>query len=264
VTLSFVQRARRERARRASVRNVVYQTAKANAIAGREEAVIDGMRRSSGRVLSTVAAHVNVAAPRVLEVGSGAHGLIFYFDSAGLRVGIDPAAVEYSTLFPLWQRRAITAAAAGEALPLRTASFDVVLCDNVIDHALHPRAIVSELVRVLRPGGVLYFTVNVHHPIYTIASLLHGAWNALGVRFEIGPFADHTLHLTPRRAKRWIHSVALRVLAESVAPGEARAKARRSPVRHPGDYVKRLFFKNAVYEVVAVRDESAHGASPGL
>lgn len=47
---------------------------------------------------------------RVLEVGSGAHGLIFFFD-AGERVGVDPLADEYRTLFSAWQGRAKTLAA---------------------------------------------------------------------------------------------------------------------------------------------------------
>ena len=34
---------------------------------------------------------------------------------------------------------------------------------------------------------------------------------------------------------------------------EARARARKQPARHVGDRLKRVFFKNALYEVVAQR-----------
>src|SRR5262249_60815876 len=89
----------------------------------------------------------------------------------------------------------------GESPPFDDASFDVVLSDNVVDHARSPARIVAELVRVLAPGGILYFTVHVHHPLYGHVSRVHGAWRALGIPFEIGPFADHTVHLSIRGAR---------------------------------------------------------------
>jgi hypothetical protein len=58
--------------------------------------------------------------------GSGAHGLVFFF-GAMRGVGVDPLAADYATLFPAWQPRARTVAAAGERLPFGDASFEVVL-----------------------------------------------------------------------------------------------------------------------------------------
>lgn len=198
---------------------------------------------------------------RVLEVGSGAHGLIFFFD-APTAIGCDPLAVEYATLFPAWQQRARTLAACGEALPFGDASFDVVLCDNVVDHAEDPRAIVCEMTRVLRPGGLLYFTVNVHHPLYDVASRLHAAWNALGLHLEIAPFADHLTHLTPARARRLFDRLPLQSLFERCDIGEARAAARQARPRHPGDRLKRICYKNAQFVVIARRDDGSRTAPP--
>src|SRR5207253_937725 len=109
---------------------------------------------------------------RVLEVGSGAHGLVFYFGpSAWTRgVGVDPLACDYAALFPAWQRRAQTIAAAGERLPFADSTFDVVLCDNVVDHAESPSVIVRETARVVAHGGLVYFTVNFHHAVYSAAA----------------------------------------------------------------------------------------------
>ena len=188
---------------------------------------------------------------RVLEVGSGAHGLIFFFDAAE-RVGIDPLADHYRTLFPAWQGRARTIAADGERLPFPDGSFNVVLCDNVVDHAEDPRAIIVEMARVLAPGGLLYFTVNVHHPFYHLAGSAHAAWHTLGLRFEITPFADHTVHLTPAAARALFAGLPLRFLAESDNVEETRRQ--RVNARHPGDQLKRLFYKNAQWEVIAVRE----------
>ena len=40
-------------------------------------------------------------------------------------------------------------------LPFADADFDAVLCIEALEHAVHTRAAVSELVRVLAPGGTL-------------------------------------------------------------------------------------------------------------
>ena len=189
---------------------------------------------------------------RVLEIGSGAHGLIFNFGSQRA-VGIDPLAHHYAFLFPHWQRSVPTVAAFGEALPFADASFDVVLCDNVVDHAESPAGIVSEIARVLAPDGVLYFTVNVHHPVYRVASGLHAAWHRAGIDFDIGPFADHTVHLTLARARELFADQPLEFLKETSDRKVLKSRALRTPVRRYRDYMKRVFFKNARYEVIAVR-----------
>lgn len=241
------------RAQRALDRQLKYQEEKARRIRGREADVISSMKHASARVRG-VLQQVQPISPdaRVLEVGSGAHGLIFFFGGER-NVGVDPLAHNYSTLFPAWQRKAATVSGFGESLPFADNSFDIVLCDNVVDHAESPARIVSEIMRVLAPSGLLYFTVNVHHPIYAVASGFHGGWQRLGVKFEIGPFADHTVHLTLRRARELFANQPLRVLNETNSVTATRARARQMAPRHLGDRLKRVFFKNALYEVVAVR-----------
>lgn len=241
------------RARRALERQLAYQRAKSARAAGREGEYVEAMRARSAHVRAKLEAVRPVGADaRVLEVGSGAHGLVFYF-GARHAVGVDPLACDYAALFPAWQRRARTVAAAGERLPFADSSFDFALCDNVVDHAEGPAEIVRELARVLAPGGLLYFTVNFHHAVYHAAARLHAAWNAAGLRYEIGPFADHTVHLTLAGARGLFNGLPLRVLKEHHDEREAKALARRRPPRHAGDRLKRLFFKNALYEVIAER-----------
>ena len=244
---------RRKLARRALERQLEYQQKKSQHLKGREEEVIAAMQLSSRRVRELLETFQTISDDaRVIEVGSGAHGLIFHF-GARHGVGVDPLAVSYSHLFPRWQNSAATIAAAGEHLPFSDASFDVVLCDNVVDHAESPAGIVGELVRILKPGGLLYFTVNVHHPVYAVAAGVHSGWRTLGVPFEIGPFADHTTHLTLPAASRLFQQLPLEILSEKSNIEEARARARNKPPRHVGDRLKRLFFKNALFEVVGKR-----------
>ena len=133
-------------------------------------------------------------------------------------------------------------AACGEQLPFADKSFDVVLCDNVVDHAKCPARILSEIARVLAPGGLLYFTVNVHHVVYFIAARLHAAWNAAGLQVEIGPFADHTVHLTLEGARRLFEGLPPRIVKERANIAEAKALARSCPPRHGGDRLKNSIF----------------------
>jgi ubiquinone/menaquinone biosynthesis C-methylase UbiE len=243
----------RRRAQRALTRQLVYQEKKAAKVRGHEPDIVLGMKRSSSRVRARIERHhaINPDA-RVLEVGSGAHGLIFFFE-ADHKIGVDPLAQSYVNLFPKWQREAATVAAAGESLPFTDNSFDIVLCDNVVDHAESPSRIVAEIARVLKPSGLLYFTVNIHHPIYSLASHLHALWNALGIRYEVGPFADHTVHLTLSKAKRLFGNLPLRMLQETSNVNESKSIAKERAPRHAGDRLKRIFFKNALYEVVALK-----------
>lgn len=242
------------RAQRALERQLDYQRQKAQKIRGQEPQLISAMKQAS----ANACAQLQEVRPigddaRVLEVGSGAHGLIFYFGTRKA-IGVDPLAHHYAALFPAWQRNGVTISAFGEALPFAGGSFDVVLCDNVVDHAESPARIVAEIVRVLSPNGVLYFTVNVHHAIYSVASEFHGAWQRLGVPFEIGPFADHTVHLTIARARDLFAGQPLRMVRETTDLELAKARARHTAPRHAGDRLKRVFFKNALYTLIAVRE----------
>ena len=247
---------RRARGQRALERQLEYQEAKASSLGlGQDELV-----RSNFLRCQVVRQRLERIKPipedaRVLEVGSGAHGLIFGFGTR-FGVGIDPLAVDYKRLFPSLQNRAPTVAAIGEELPLPDASFDVVLSDNVIDHAERPIKILDELVRVLRPGGLLYFTVNIHHPIYELASKAHGAWNALGLKLELSAFADHTVHLSKKRISEAFTHLPLEIVESSSNIAQTKAAYRGSKQFDADTLMKKLFFKNALFELIAIRSKN--------
>jgi len=251
--MSWRNATRQKLARRALERQLEYQRRKAEQVRGHEDEIILGMKDASRRVRELLETFQPIPADAsIIEVGSGAHGLIFYFD-AKRGIGVDPLAGSYVNLFPHWQRCAQTIAAVGESLPFRDRSFDVVLCDNVVDHAESPSKIVRELARVLKAGGLLYFTVNIHHPVYALAARVHSGWRAVGVPYEVGPFADHTTHLTHEAAEALFQNLPLDMLSAKSNVDDAKTRARRRPARHAGDRLKRVFFKNALYEVVARR-----------
>lgn len=59
------------------------------------------------------------------------------------------------------------AAGMAETLPLRSACVEMVLCTQVLEHVADPQQAVSEMRRVLRPGGVCLLTTHgtwFYHP----------------------------------------------------------------------------------------------------
>jgi SAM-dependent methyltransferase len=60
----------------------------------------------------------------------------------------------------------------GEKLPYPDSKFDVVFCDNVMEHLDNPVAVLTEVARVLKPGGhFLWKTPNRLHYVPLIASV---------------------------------------------------------------------------------------------
>ena len=113
----------------------------------------------------------------VLDVGCGRGLVASYLASKQLFVvGVD---FNSSSLTEanhrsqaLGRRRVSWLAASGTSLPLRSDSFDVVVCMDVLDDIPDDRGALRELVRVLKPGGVCLITEILKdrrfhfHPIY--------------------------------------------------------------------------------------------------
>lgn len=109
---------------------------------------VEGEARSS---------HVRVGRLRVLDVGCGVKPYYPFFEPyVESYVGVDVVPNPAAELL-----------GAVEALPVADASFDVVLCNQVLEHCADPALAVRELRRVTAPGGrVLASThgVQVYHP----------------------------------------------------------------------------------------------------
>jgi 2-polyprenyl-3-methyl-5-hydroxy-6-metoxy-1,4-benzoquinol methylase len=84
-------------------------------------------------------------------------------------------------------------------------SFDVVTMWCVVAHVPDPRALLSDAVRALRPGGVLLLTTpNLRFQMGYAAAL-----GALGRPLDFESH-DHLLHFTPSAIRRLLADVGLR------------------------------------------------------
>jgi 2-polyprenyl-6-hydroxyphenyl methylase / 3-demethylubiquinone-9 3-methyltransferase len=102
---------------------------------------------------------------KILDLGCGGGFLSEEFSKAGFEVtGMDPS----PHLLKNAQAHALKGGlnikyveGYGEKLPFETGSFDYVACCDVLEHVDDVNKVVSEIARVLRPGGAFFYdTVN--------------------------------------------------------------------------------------------------------
>ncbi|HKD85107.1 MAG TPA: methyltransferase domain-containing protein [Terriglobales bacterium] len=68
-----------------------------------------------------------------------------------------------------------------QALPFGCGTIAAIECDAVLEHVADPERAVSEMVRVLRPGGFLHVIVPFCHPFHGYPSDYH-RWTVTGLR----------------------------------------------------------------------------------
>lgn len=85
-------------------------------------------------------------------------------DRSAIVTGIDPAADAIASAkahAKLTQRSIRYDVGFGEDLPYDDASFDAIVCVDVLEHVQDLSKVLSEIARVLRPGGMLFYdTIN--------------------------------------------------------------------------------------------------------
>src|SRR5205823_5562185 len=99
---------------------------------------------------------------RVLDLGTRTGGLLMAAAEHGHKtIGIDIAfrwlIIARKRLEEAGQSAQLVCCCA-EFLPFRDRSFDVVLAENVLEHAAQQRQLIEETHRVLKPGGIFFAT----------------------------------------------------------------------------------------------------------
>jgi len=101
----------------------------------------------------------------ILEIGSGAAGIITYLKSS-YRFAIDPLENIYSSIEKFTQVRDKQVKyfnIKAEEIPFENNFFDLIIMDNVLDHCEDPEKVFTQIQRVTKPGGIIYFRQNTYH-----------------------------------------------------------------------------------------------------
>jgi 2-polyprenyl-3-methyl-5-hydroxy-6-metoxy-1,4-benzoquinol methylase len=119
------------------------------------------LRRERGTALAELLDDVvGLAGKRILDVGSGWGELLLACAMRGAEVrGIEPDASELrisEMLFRSYGLGRVASRGVGERIPYDDGSFDLVTCQQVLEHVDDVGQVVAELVRVTRPGGQMF------------------------------------------------------------------------------------------------------------
>lgn len=109
----------------------------------------------------------------VLDLGCAGGFMAEVLDDRAARVtGIDPAADAIAAARAHAQGRDIRYdVGVGEALPYPDARFDVVVCVDVLEHVQDLQQVLSEVARVLKPGGKFFFDTINRNPLARLATI---------------------------------------------------------------------------------------------
>lgn len=124
--------------------------------------------------------HEHLGPGQVLDLGAGA-GILDFLDLRGrgrVIVGLDlDPAIGNNTLLDF------AVIGSGDHLPFPDAAFDLVVANNLLEHLENAERVFSEIIRTMKPGGVLIFkTPNKYHYVPLIARLTPHRLHALMVR----------------------------------------------------------------------------------
>ncbi len=119
--------------------------------------------------------HFDWAGKNVLDLGCAGGFMAEAIAERGARVvGIDPAADAIAAASRHSSAGGLTIqydVGVGEALPYDDNCFDAVVCVDVLEHVADLACVLTEVTRVLRPGGFFLFDTINRNPIARLATI---------------------------------------------------------------------------------------------
>ncbi|MGD0955054.1 MAG: class I SAM-dependent methyltransferase [Methanotrichaceae archaeon] len=100
---------------------------------------------------------------RIIQIGSAVQDAINFWQ-VGKRYALDPLKLFYKGNFEVYDKGLSNFVGVGEKLPFKDRSFDVIICQNVIDHTFAPEMVADEFRRILKKDGILFLGLNVYAP----------------------------------------------------------------------------------------------------
>jgi 2-polyprenyl-6-hydroxyphenyl methylase/3-demethylubiquinone-9 3-methyltransferase len=145
--------------------------------------ILHGLNPARLRYLRRVLAGTDLGGRKTLDVGCGGGLLAEELARMGGEVtGVDPSERSLEAARTHAQQEGLAIdyrRATGEALPFPDATFDLVCCCDVLEHVDDLRHVLSEIARVLRPGGIfLYDTINRTFRSWLVVIKLFQEWRS--------------------------------------------------------------------------------------
>ena len=205
-----------------------YQQQKALQIYGYEKDIIFDRSIHAKRVCNLLSPFLTLTdSNRILEVGSGPHGIGFFLNT-GDRYGIDSLAGFYHHKFSSLQvgSKVKTICGKGEQLPFRAETFNLIICDNVLDHTMNPELVIKETQYVLKKNGVLFLAVDVHSWAGHLLSLIHE--RLIGQFIILKWFGSHPFYFRYKDVVQLLNRYGFRIAFKDLQPHPPESNKERS------------------------------------
>jgi SAM-dependent methyltransferase len=106
--------------------------------------------------VALVERHINLAGSRMVDVGGGSGYFAAEFRAHGAEcVLVEP---DHAELYSRGEPGRGSVIGDGYWLPLADASVDLCFSCNVLEHVRDPAGLIDEMIRVVRPGGLVYLS----------------------------------------------------------------------------------------------------------
>jgi SAM-dependent methyltransferase len=150
-----------------------------------------GRRRKAAKMLSVLEhfrGSSDLTGTRVVDLGCSTGFIADEFRRAGATtIGIDIDAPGLAVANRRFHNQVAFLSADGQALPFLTGTIDIVVFNHIYEHVVDADAVMAEIVRVLRPGGLAYLGLG-------------NRWGVIEPHYGL-PFLSW---LPPRAANRYI------------------------------------------------------------
>lgn len=123
--------------------------------------------------------NIDLSSCHILDIGCGdGHAFDYIFQDKPYKTytGVDLSLKKMNTMNKRL-KKATGILADAENLPLQTQAFDCVICFETFEHLINPSRALSEIYRVLKPGGILIFSIPVD-------SVLQSIWKSVRSRLS--------------------------------------------------------------------------------
>lgn len=195
--------------------------------------------------------HIDWHGKSVLDLGCAGGFMSEALTNSGSRVtGIDPAAKAIGAARSRARQQGQDIrydVGVGETLPYDNASFDAVVCVDVLEHVNDVEAVLSEVARVLKPGGIFFYDTINRNPVSRMITI-----TVAEQLLRLLPLGTHDpqLFIKPAELKEALSKAGMQ-------PGPQTGLGPRG-INRSGDFLfGALPFKTVIYMGVARLPEAA-------
>lgn len=162
----------------------------------------------------TIAGYINEAGGNknenilLLDAGSGSGRVLRYLESHNITDQIEFHAIDndpkrIQSLYSSESYHKITCCDLTDKLQYDDNTFDIVICEQVLEHITDARSVLNELSRVLNPGGLLIVGVPTFSlPVALVRRFIVPVFDTLFTKKR-----DHVQVFTAGRIKKWVQQI---------------------------------------------------------